>query len=198
MGRRREEVRVQSSGFRKTGTAGTVSALGERSYRVAQQPRPNDKRNPLHHVLRTAGTGRAFEGGALRGGGSGARSCGRGREGSGFGVQEKRSEVRIQRSGKAPKGWHGGRGRGDGAGKGQRWCREQPHGRTRTNTDRHGPQAWAMVFPGTWNLKPRWTATRTNTDGHGRTRTVGKRAEVRGNRRGGRGARRGRWGEAQP
>ena len=31
----------------------------------AQQPRPNDKRNPLHHVLRTAGTGRAFEGGAL-------------------------------------------------------------------------------------------------------------------------------------
>ena len=31
----------------------------------AQQPRPNGKRNPLHHVLRTAGTGRAFEGGAL-------------------------------------------------------------------------------------------------------------------------------------
>jgi len=57
------------------------------------------KRKPLHHVLRTAGTGRAFEGGALRGGGGGARSCGRGREGSGFGVQGKRSEVRIQRSG---------------------------------------------------------------------------------------------------
>jgi len=49
-----------------------------------------DKRNPLHHVLRTAGTGRAFEGGALRGGGGGARSCGRGGKGSGFGVQEER------------------------------------------------------------------------------------------------------------
>ena len=40
----------------------------------AQQPRPNDKRKPLHHVLRTAGVG--------------------GGKGSGFGVQEKRSEVR--------------------------------------------------------------------------------------------------------
>ena len=46
------------------------------------------KRKPLHHVLRTAGTGRAIEGGALRGGGGGARSCGRGREGSGFRMRD--------------------------------------------------------------------------------------------------------------
>ena len=33
--------------------------------------------------------------------------------------------------------------------RGRRWCGEQPHGRTRTGTDGHGPQAWAMVLPGT-------------------------------------------------
>jgi hypothetical protein len=32
----------------------------------AQQPRPNDKRNPLHHVLRTAGTRPIINFGALR------------------------------------------------------------------------------------------------------------------------------------
>ena len=37
------------------------------------------KRKPLHHVLRTAGTGRAFEGGALRGGG-GERKAPKGRQ----------------------------------------------------------------------------------------------------------------------
>ena len=84
----------------------------------AQQPRPNGKRNPLHHVLRTAGTGRAFEGGALRGGGGGARSCGRGREGSGKEVRKQRSEVRKNRN-----SWN---------------SHTDGHGQTRTNTDGHG------------------------------------------------------------
>ena len=109
----------------------------------ASTPRPAD-----------GGHDRAFYKRALRGGGGGARSDG------------KRSEVRIQRSGKAPKGRQGGRGRGggakrrlkhagarpvDGARRGQRRngtaeqplrsasaATEQPHGRTRTDTDRHG------------------------------------------------------------
>ena len=58
----------------------------------ASTPRPAD-----------GGHDRAFYKRALRGGGGGARSDG------------KRSEVRIQRSGKAPKGRQGGRGRGGGA-----------------------------------------------------------------------------------
>ena len=90
----------------------------------AQQPRPNGKRNPLHHVLRTAGTGRAFEGGALRGGGGGARFDGK--RGKGF---------RVRGSGRASKGWQGGVAGGVAGGVGGE---EQPHGRTRTNTDKHG------------------------------------------------------------
>ena len=108
----------------------------------AQQPRPNDKRNPLHHVLRTAGTGRAFEGGALRGGGGGARSCGRGREGSGFGVQGKRSECRGQRSGKTeqpeqPEQPFNAKGANEtqttqAGEEREKPNSQQPHGRTRT------------------------------------------------------------------
>jgi len=52
-----------------------------------------------------------------------------GGKGSGFGVQG-----RHRRGGKGAKRSAGGGQRGRG------WCREQPHGRTRTDTDRHGPR----------------------------------------------------------
>jgi hypothetical protein len=75
----------------------------------AQQPRPNDKRNPLLHVLRTAGVG--------------------GGKGSGFGVQD----------GKPPKGGRGGLKPGtwslEPCGEVRSGRAEQPHGRTRTGTD---------------------------------------------------------------
>jgi len=54
----------------------------------AQQPRPNDKRNPLLHVLRTAGTtGRFIEG--PRGQSEAAQRPTEGGQGSEFRVQEK-------------------------------------------------------------------------------------------------------------
>ncbi len=92
----------------------------------AQQPRPNGKRNPLHHVLRTAGTtGRFIKG-----------PCGKAGAEQGPGERGQSEEVRGQ--GKAPKGWQGGgvgaMGREGGGGGGG----EQPHGRTRTGTDKHG------------------------------------------------------------
>ena len=140
----------------------------------AQQPRPNDKRNPLLHVLRTSGTGRAFEGGALlsivrgrggkgrhRRGGNGAeqgrwgrsaalstpaqgRWMGReGAEGGGFGERGQRSEVGGQgkpRAGTASA--LGERSYSSAAGRRRSLVKtgtaEQPHGRTRTNTDGHG------------------------------------------------------------
>ena len=109
----------------------------------AQQPRPNGKRNPLHHVLRTAGVG--------------------GGKGSGFGVQEKRSECRGQGKPTA--------GRASALNERSYRTAEQPHGRARTDMDgrrvrrggvgrwgekgrRERPQGWAKVFPETWNLKP--------------------------------------------
>ncbi len=65
----------------------------------AQQPRPNDKRNPLHHVLRTAGTLLLDIFSPLGARWGDADAAVRGGKGSEFGVQGKRSEVRGRRSG---------------------------------------------------------------------------------------------------
>jgi hypothetical protein len=169
----------------------------------AQQPRPNDKRNPLLHVLRTAGTaGRlregpcgkaeAEQGPVERGQNAEVRGQERHRRG---GRRAKRGGRGGERAKEGTEGGARGRGRGEGARtalstpaqgrwmgregggggktpKGGRWfylqpgalwrgqnaevggqgkpeqpeqplrsasaATEQPHGRTRTDTDRHG------------------------------------------------------------
>jgi hypothetical protein len=94
----------------------------------------------------------------------------------------QRSEVRGGTEG-------GARGRCEGVRgeRGRRWCGEQPHGRTRTNTDRHGPQAGAMVLPGTWNLVERSECRGQRSGGteqpFGESR--GQNSEVRGGIEGG-------------
>ena len=97
----------------------------------AQQPRPNGKRNPLHHVLRTAGTGRAFEGGALLTSLVEQRPVGEeGRvQGSGFRKRGQRSEFRGQ--GRHRRGGRGGEAGAMGRGRGR-------GGAGNSHTDGHG------------------------------------------------------------
>ena len=107
---------------------------------------------------------------------------------------------------RAPRGWQGGQeecGRGE---RGRGWCREQPHGRTRTDTDEHGPRG---VGDGARRGNGRHRrggggakrsagggrgggggAGNSHTDGHGLTRTdTDREAGARG-RDGGRGGHR--------
>jgi hypothetical protein len=100
----------------------------------AQQPRPNDKRNPLLHVLRTSGTGRAFEGGALLSIVRGRGGKGRHRRG-GNGAEQGRWGRSAALSTPAQGRWMGREG-AERERNGR--SSQRPHGRTRTSTDKHG------------------------------------------------------------
>ena len=176
----RGEGRMQRSEVRGSRTAGTASALGERSYRTAEQPH-----------------GRFGRGQKAEVGGQGEQNSRRSVCAQRAQLQNsrratrtvwKRSESRGRRSGKAPKGWQGGekgaeegtggvaggRGRGDGA------------KRSLKHTGARPVDGVEGVLPETWNLKP-GTEVNSHTDGHGRTRTGtdgweegrGQRSEVR-------------------
>jgi hypothetical protein len=138
----------------------------------AQQPRPNGKRNPLLHVLRTAGTlpmiklgpccNREGVAGASvrhrRGGRRAKRNAGGGR---GKAASSKNPVVilawepgKIQTKASAPRPADGGR---------RRWKGFRVRGSGRAPKGWQGGEAGAGVVQG--------TATRTDTDKHGRTRT---------------------------